>query len=51
MDFKEKIESKGLKKKWVAEQVGISHVLLSYYINGVRHMPDIISNKLRKLLS
>lgn len=50
MNFNQRIEQKGLKKKWIAKQIGISHILLSYYLNGVRPMPSHIEQKLKKLL-
>lgn len=50
MDYKEKIKEKGLVIKWVAKQVGISNVLLSYYLNNTRPMPTHIESKLKTLL-
>jgi len=35
-----KINEKGLKHKWIAEQIGINPVLLSYYLNEARAMPE-----------
>lgn len=51
MNHNEKIKEKGLKKIWVAKQIGISNVLLSYYLNNTRPMPDHIDKKLKALLS
>jgi predicted transcriptional regulator len=51
MKHNKKIKEKGLKKSWVAEQIGISNVLLSYYLNETRPMPDHIDKKLEELLS
>jgi predicted transcriptional regulator len=50
MDFKEKIKDKGLKKKWVAKEIGISSVLFSYYLNKARPMPMHIEERLKTLL-
>lgn len=50
MDFNKEIKDKGLKKSWVAEQVGISNVLFSYYLTGTRPMPDHIKGRLEILL-
>lgn len=50
MDFKEIIENKGLKKQHVAKQIGISNVVLSYYLNGKRVMPDEIKERLSLFL-
>ena len=50
MDFNEKIKEKGLKKKWVAKKIGISHILLSYYLNNVRPTPSHIEDKLKEVL-
>lgn len=50
MDFNKKIKEKGLKKSWVAEQIGISNVLLSYYLTETRPMPDHIDIKLKEIL-
>lgn len=51
MDYHKKIEEKGLLKKWIAKQIGISNVLLSYYLNGTRPMPEHIEKRLKTLLS
>lgn len=48
--LKEKIEARGLKKKFLAERMGISNVTLSYYLNKKRKMPLIIKAKLIGLL-
>lgn len=51
MNFNEKIKEKGLKKTWIAEQIGISNVLLSYYLTGTRSMPEHIDRKLKEVLA
>jgi len=51
MDFNEQIKNKGLKKSWVAEQIGISNVLLSYYLTGTRSTPEHIERKLKEVLA
>ena len=50
MDFNKQIQDKGLKKSWIAKQIGISNVLLSYYLNGTRPMPEHIERKLKEVL-
>ena len=44
----ERIRESGLKKKWLAEKCNISNVLLSYYLNGDRDMPEHIYSKLKE---
>lgn len=51
MDYNERIKEKGLKKIWVANKIGISNVLLSYYINKTRPMPEHIEKKLKSILN
>tara|TARA_Y100000310_G_C20600856_1_gene772931 strand:+ start:285 stop:440 length:156 start_codon:yes stop_codon:yes gene_type:complete len=51
MDFQKAIEDKGLKKGWIAKQIGISHVLLSYYLTKARPMPKHIDIKLKEILA
>lgn len=51
MDFNEVIKDKGLKKGWVAKQIGISQVLFSYYLTETRPMPDHIKTKLKQVLA
>ena len=46
----EKINDRGLKKKHIADQIGISNVCLSYYLNRKRTMPMHIKAKLICLL-
>ena len=51
MDYKKKINEKGLKIKWVADRIGIGRSLLSQYLNGLRNMPDHIESKLKEVLA
>lgn len=51
MDFNEKIKERGLKKTWIAKQIGISNVLLSYYLTGTRSMPEHIERSLKEVLA
>ena len=50
MNFKNRIKEKGLKKNWIAKQIGISFVLFSQYLNGSRNMPIHIEDKLKEVL-
>jgi len=51
MDYKKTIVDKGLKVQFVAKQIKISKVLLSYYLNGKRQMPLHIEDRLKKYLA
>lgn len=46
----EKINSKGIKKNWIAEKVGISQPLLSMYLAGKRNMPKHIEISINNLI-
>lgn len=50
MNFKQKIKERGLIQKWVAKQIEIDPVLLNYYLNDVRPMPQHIADKLKSIL-
>ena len=47
MNYDKAIEDKGFKKKHLAKKLGISNVLLSYYLRGTRPMPTHIAEKLK----
>lgn len=51
MDFKKAIEDNGIKQKWVAKKIGISHVVLNYYLNGTREMPESVRENLMTLFA
>jgi predicted transcriptional regulator len=51
MDFQKVILEKGLKKGWIAKQIGISQVLLSYYLTKTRPMPIHVDRRLKEILS
>lgn len=48
--YDKKIKERGLKKNWIAKQIGISQVLFSFYITGARPMPEHIERRLRDIL-
>jgi plasmid maintenance system antidote protein VapI len=50
MDLKERIQSKGLKQKWIAEQIDVNPITLNAYLNGERNMPQDVSDKIKKLI-
>lgn len=50
MEYKEKIKSRGLKQKFLAEKLNISEPRLSQYLKGKRSMPYEISKQLDELL-
>jgi predicted transcriptional regulator len=45
-----KIKEKGLKKTWIAEKLGISNTLFSFYITGTRPIPEDVNKKLEVIL-
>lgn len=51
MDYKTRIKEKGFKLKFVAEKLGISDVLFSYYLNDTRPMPAHIKKSLDTFLN
>ena len=51
MDLKKKIEKKGLKQVWLAEQIGVSKSLLSLYLSGERNLSEEKEKMLKGLLS
>jgi len=50
MDYKDRIKERGLKINWIADKIGISRTMLSFYINKVRDMPFEIELKLKEIL-
>ena len=50
MDLKERIQSKGLKQKWVAKQIGINPITFNAYLNGFRNMPQDVSDRVKKFI-
>lgn len=51
MELKQQIQSKGLKLSWVAQQVGISKTMFSFYLSGTRTMPDDVKQKVKAIIS
>ena len=51
MDFNKRIKDKGLKKSWIADQIGVSRTRLSFYLTGTRPMPDDVKRDLESVLS
>lgn len=51
MDFRSMIRDRGLKIKWLADNMGVSQPLLSMYLSGKVKMPEIIKEKLTVLLA
>ncbi len=49
--LKERIEEKGLKMTWIAEQLGIKYSTLMSYINEFRSMPSDVNNAIIKLIN
>ena len=50
MNYNNRIKELGLKKIWIAEKLGISNVVLSYYLTGTRQMPYALKMELEELL-
>jgi plasmid maintenance system antidote protein VapI len=50
MNYNLRIEQSGLKKVWLAKQLGVSKVTFSYYINGTRNFPEDMKRKLNEIL-
>lgn len=48
--YQMKIKNKGLKKSWIATQLGISPASLTLYLKGERNMPLHIESKLKMIL-
>ena len=51
MSFKTKIDSKGLKIRWIAEQIGENYNSLRVYLHDEDRMPEEIKGKLKALLN
>lgn len=51
MDLKKQIKEKGYRIGFIAETIGISNVLLSYYLNKVRPMPEHIKDRILLFLN
>lgn len=47
---KRRIEKLGLKKSHVAKKIGITNVMLSYYLNGKKNLSEEKSRELFKYL-
>ena len=51
MDFNKRIKDKGLKKSWIAEQIGVSNTRLSFYLTNTRPMPEEVKRDLIEILT
>lgn len=51
MDLKKQIKEKGYRIGFIAQTIGISNVLLSYYLNKARPMPEHIKYKILEFLN
>lgn len=49
--LKERINAKGLKPRWVAEQIGVNYSSLRVYLNNESLMPEKVKTSLKKLLA
>lgn len=50
-EINDKIKSKGLKKNWIAEQIGVSNTRLSFYLTETRPIPAEVKRDLEQILS
>lgn len=48
--IKKRIQEKGIKKKKLAENIGVSDVMLSYFLHGQRNLSEEKFNALIKEL-
>ena len=51
MDLKERIKNAGLKNSKIAEKLGVNPVVLSYWLNGTRPMPDDAKERIKRICS
>jgi predicted transcriptional regulator len=51
MNVAERIKTRGLKKKWIAEQIGVTPAMISYYLSGERNLSKEKEDALFALLS
>ena len=49
--LKQRIEEKGVKMTWIAEQLNIKYSTLMSYINEFRTMPTELNNKILDLIN
>jgi len=49
--LKQRIEEKGVKMTWIAEQLDIKYPTLMSYINEFRTMPTELNNKILDLIN
>lgn len=49
-ELKISIKESGLKKKWIANKIGVSSVFLSYCLNGKKKLPKDREEQIVKLL-
>ena len=50
MDLRQTIRARGLKQRWIAQQIGLSEPVLSNILSGLTPMPDDKKRALAKLL-
>mgnify|MGYP006921327432 CR=1 FL=1 len=50
-NIRQKIASKGLKHRYIADKIGIHFTALSQYLNGHRPMPEEVEERIKKLLN
>ena len=50
MNLKQQIKDKGYRIGFIAKVIGVSNVLLSYYLNGARPMPIDVEDKIKSYL-
>jgi len=49
-EVKRKIKEKGLKKSFVADKIGVSVVMFSYYLNKQRNLSEEKEQRLKTFL-
>lgn len=48
--YKEQVYKRGFRYNWIARKMGITPVMLSYYVNGKRTMPLKHHRRLQEIL-
>ena len=50
MNYKEQIKDLGITVKFLAQKVGTSQTMMSYYVNGTRSAPQNIEQEIKRVL-
>jgi predicted transcriptional regulator len=50
MNFKQEIKKRGLKQVWIADKLGISTAMMSFYLSKRTPMPENVEQSLKEIL-